>query len=1706
MKWALLVSLLLVIPAIIFAAITTVNRSPETLLTPIVVDATTEFSPSPNVVFTDANTGYMFYIGGTTYSTQLYGITYNKTTDGGLTWSKQITIPSPSIEQWANVAVWYDKWTPGDTGTKIHIAATEAVSDDVWYISLDTTDDSLDADSWVSAIAGTRYDVSADGGVGITKSTDSNLFITGCGTFGSAQCPVYKSTDGNTWSNTSFSAASGLSDGDRIQLLPLTSGDVLAILQDTSEDKVISLEYDEGTDTWGNEQTIDASWVENALYDATWGASLNTATNNIYLAGMNEINSVTGDLEAYKFTESSRTWSVLSEIVSDRNEILQGTMAVDPATNYLYAVFVSCTPIEDACSIRYKTSTDDGATWSVPIQISDRPDDIKYVRTSFTAEEKLYVDWYNDDVNIIMGNPISTTVAPFSDYTIDGSAFTATGLGSQSPNTVFINEMDGYVFYVDSTSDIVYRKSFDGGYEWRDPVTLAPDKAWTNVAIWYDKWTPGDTGTKIHIVAVETATDDVWYYSLDVSDDSLDAQGWVATILGTVITAADDGPPSITKSSDGYLFISACGVLTSDTCVVAKSIDGDGDVWSDTSFDTVTVTDNKDQLQILPISGGDILGIFQDMSANTVYSLEYDEATDAWTNKQSIDAWAENTSFDFTWGAATASTTDDVYLVGPNALLSTTGDMMAYKFTDGTRAWSTLTPVVEDDDQILQGTIAVNPSNGDLFAVYVKGDHPYDVHTNSAFGANVYMKSSDDDGVTWSGATQLNSFSSDIRNVSRDMQASYGTLFATWFNVNYVDILGRRVSTVSPNATNIPREQLVGESVIIDATDEYNPAPNVVFIDANVGYMFFIGGTLYHTGTYEVSYRKTTDGGVHWGSQIEIASFGMDGPANVAVWYDQWTPGDVGTKIHLVAEEALTDDVWYNSLDTSDDSYDADGWISAIAGTVYTIDTDGGVGITKSTDGNLFITGCGTFGTPSCPVYKSIDGGDTWGNTSFSAASGLDNDDVIQLLPLTGGDILAILQDITADKVLSVEYDEATDSWGNEQTIDVSWVENALYDTTWGASLNTATNNIYLAGMNEIDSSTGDLEAYKFTEATRTWTTLTPIVSNSPRVLQGIMVVDPATDDLYAPYIKCPTLQDDCSIVYRKSTDDGVTWSEPVQISDTPDDIKTVRSSLTAENRLYVDWLNDDYNIIFGNSISLSDTYSDYTINGSVLSPINQRNPAPNVVFTDADTGYIFYVESTSDVVYRKTTDGGYSWADINILSPDKTWTDVAVWYDQWTPGDSGTKIHLVATETVTDDVWYYSLDTSDDSLDAQGWVAAILGTVATVAADGAPSITKSSDGYLFLASCGILTSDTCVVAKSIDGDGDTWSDTSFDTVTVTDNLDQMQILPLTGGDILAIFQDMSTNNVSSLEYDEVTDSWENEQIIDPSWIENANFDVMWGASLNTATNNIYLAGMNAINSATGDLEAYKFTESSRTWDTLAEVVTDNDDTMQGTVAINSSTGEIFVAYVQATTSDAANAYDSIVYVKTSDDDGATWSSAYKASVYPTDVRNVRTNFNAQYGLFVDWFNVNYSDLLGRMVDDGAGATPVYSITITSDGIIEYGAVDLSTATTTINGFTQTAQNDGNSTEQLKVKSSDASGGTGWTLASSIASDQFTHEFSTTTGSTWLLMPDSSTYVTADSAVATSASVNFDFRLTAPSAITDYQEKSITITVLAVAP
>jgi len=84
-------------------------------------------------------------------------------------------------------------------------------------------------------------------------------------------------------------------------------------------------------------------------------------------------------------------------------------------------------------------------------------------------------------------------------------------------------------------------------------------------------------------------------------------------------------------------------------------------------------------------------------------------------------------------------------------------------------------------------------------------------------------------------------------------------------------------------------------------------------------------------------------------------------------------------------------------------------------------------------------------------------------------------------------------------------------------------------------------------------------------------------------------------------------------------------------------------------------------------------------------------------VLTTDLVGYKFYVDSTGECVYSKTTNGGAGWGTAVVIDGQTDCTSISVWYDQWTPNDYGNSIHIVTMETASavDHLFYNRLDTS---------------------------------------------------------------------------------------------------------------------------------------------------------------------------------------------------------------------------------------------------------------------------------------------------------------------------------------------------------------------------------------------------------------------------
>ncbi len=408
-------------------------------------DATDEFQASPQVIFVSDQVGYVFY----SDSTGTAQITLANTTDGGTTWAFQEQLPKACAgtnEAWHAPAIWYDQWTPGDSsGSKVYIVSTGATTDDLCYTYYDLNTMTQRSGGWVQAITTGQWVEDADGTPSITKATDGQLYALEISSKTPDGFQVFNSSNsGDTWSTTSLPDDND--NLDRGQLLPLNGGDVLLVKQNAASNTMQSKVHYANTSSWdGGWTTADTNWAESTTYDHQWAAALNKNTGDVYLAGTNAVGAGTGDLRVIKYTESSRSWGALTNVV-DNLVMTQVAPAIDLNTNNLWVIHANGTA-GNTMHVYAQNSTDDGSTWSAPLQLSSVGDDIKYAGTNMMSDERLYAIWYNDDLNDLLGNTIENLIPSTDDgiTTLNQSALIT--LDNQT------SDWDGLTILTDTTGD-----------------------------------------------------------------------------------------------------------------------------------------------------------------------------------------------------------------------------------------------------------------------------------------------------------------------------------------------------------------------------------------------------------------------------------------------------------------------------------------------------------------------------------------------------------------------------------------------------------------------------------------------------------------------------------------------------------------------------------------------------------------------------------------------------------------------------------------------------------------------------------------------------------------------------------------------------------------------------------------------------------------------------------------------------------------------------------------------------------------------------------------------------------------------------------------------------------------------------------------------------------------------------------------------------
>lgn len=395
--------------------------------------------------------------------------------------------------------------------------------------------------------------------------------------------------------------------------------------------------------------------------------------------------------------------------------------------------------------------------------------------------------------------------------------------------------------------------------------------------------------------------------------------------------------------------------------------------------------------------------------------------------------------------------------------------------------------------------------------------------------------------------------------------AAFATLF-WWFSPAKADVL-------------------IDDEVSAVAASHAGSARGIVFVSDQVGYIF------YRDNTSSCAYKKTTDGGTTWSvNAINVVSDSDCG--RILVWYDRWTPGNTtGTNIHIVTMHNGTPDVLkYNRFNTANDT------LLLAANAAVTIST--GQTPTFQVGGNYHSLAMATNGTIYAAVADTSDSFvvrcsttcQTAANWSEVGTNPLDlAEDPSYLMPLSGGDMLLVVNDISADDILSKVWNNTAGTWSATwTTIDNDAPENSTYDAAFSMSVDLVTNNAYLAycAHNATLGTDDSIHTAVFSNVSRTWTATGDVVLNDAKGITGVSIArDSNLGNTYVLYGGRPILSNaqSANVYWKVSSDNMSTWSaEQGPINTNTGDMYGVNINLVDTERVYVAWVSDNPKELWG--------------------------------------------------------------------------------------------------------------------------------------------------------------------------------------------------------------------------------------------------------------------------------------------------------------------------------------------------------------------------------------------------------------------------------------------------------------------------------------------------------------------------------------------
>ena len=330
---------------------------------------------------------------------------------------------------------------------------------------------------------------------------------------------------------------------------------------------------------------------------------------------------------------------------------------------------------------------------------------------------------------------------------------------------------------------------------------------------------------------------------------------------------------------------------------------------------------------------------------------------------------------------------------------------------------------------------------------------------------------------------------------------------------------------------------------------------------------------------------------------------------------------------------------------------------------------------------------------------------------------------------------------------------------------------------------------------------------------------------------------------------------------------------------------------------------------------------ADVNIDADVTGLLHAFSGRGGPFWISTTVGYIIYVDSTNNLVWSKTENGGANWSAANEIVPAAV-RGFDCWADWQTDGDAGTKIHIACVEDATDTVMYAYLDTSDDS-EGTDTIEACQGT-GTIRAFSSRaaheiSITKTRGGNLAVAFRYEDDAQTAFYGFYTSPDGDTWTSKNTPWEATDDHILLFPANLADNQDLWAIFWDLDADEIDIKTFDNSGNSWAIQNIVG-TMLESTFYLQMDGA-IRFSDGHLIFTAWSRYDNADSDLKCWDITDAG-TITAKTNLITDTAEYFLCSVLINQDNDDIYVAYVGGA---SAQSLTQARYQK-SDDGGGTWS------------------------------------------------------------------------------------------------------------------------------------------------------------------------------------